>query len=1134
MSLQFYLGGSGSGKSTKLQEDIIRYSMEQPDKQFIFLVPDQFTMQTQKEMVERHPAKGIMNIDILSFGRLAYRIFEEVGKKEQIALDDTGKNLILRKIAGQMQEELPVLGRSLKKTGYIHEIKSVISELMQYGMGEKEVQQLIDCCKDRPALSGKLRDVQRIYKAFLDYLEEKYITKEGTMELLAAAIPSSDWMKDSVVVLDGFTGFTPVQNRVLEQVLRMAEKVMVAVTMEQDEKTQGEEMHLFSLSSKTISSLERLAKQNNIAKLPDVWMQEKPAFRFKDAPMLSHLQQHVFRYPTASYAGENTGEISLFFADSPREELAVVCRKIKELVKEKKMAYRDIAVITGDLERYSPYAAELFGLYEIPSFVDANRKLVLNPFTEFVKSGLGVVNQNFSYDSMMHFLRSGFTGIAKEDIDELENYILALGIRGQKNWERMFVRYPDYMKNHLEALEKINGVREQVMGLIAPLILLKKEKRAEKLVEGLYQFIVGGKAYEKLQSYQTMFREAGDYAGEKEYGQIYNYFMNLLEQIASLLAGEEMSLSEFIQVLEAGISEISVGILPQEVDYVLLGDMERTRLKDIKVLFFVGVNDGIVPAGGAGGGMISDIDREFLRESGFELAPSPRQKMYIQRMYLYMNMTKPTRQLFVSYSKMNAEGKSIRPSYLMEHMRQMFPGILVEDTSKESTLEKIAGQKDAVSYFASLFRDYAQNCVKKEEKELFYALYREFGQQNPCLVESLSEAAFYRYQPTTLPREITRMLYGMVLENSISKMEQFARCAYAHFLDYGMELKEREDFVFGSLDMGNVFHQVLELFGRKLAEEKKNWRSITDDEAKMILKASLEAVAAEYGESILFQNARTAYQISRLERILFRAVTNIRYQLRKGKFTPKNVEITFRSEIDPHKWKVGLREEEKSYIRGKIDRVDELEEDGVLYVKVVDYKSKEKKVDLVELYHGLQLQLVVYLEQAVEKEKKRYPEKEVKPAALFYYPLVDPFMEQDRKEEEEKVEEWLHKKLRSSGLIVDDDTVVNGLDAEFTDSSDVAVMERKKDGSWKSASDVISGEELTTITTYVDRKIAEITAKIRNGEKAAAPCKEETCSYCHYREVCNFDATIPGYQKQKTEKLSKKEVLEKMKSLITE
>lgn len=1200
MSLRFVFGASGAGKSTYLQKDMIEKSMADTKKQFTFLVPDQFTMQVQKDIVSMHPNKGIMNIDVLSFGRLYYRVMEEVGKKEQLLLDDTGKNLILRHLALDMEEELPVIGRSMRKVGYIHEVKSVISEFMQYSISPKDVEKIMQTAKDKPVLRGKLADVKKLYEAFLQYLGDKYLTTEETLDQLAMALPSSEHFRGSVVALDGFTGFTPVQNRVIRALLQICEEVIVVITKDG-------ESDLFDLSRKTIASLEKMAKEENVARGKDFVLEGKPVTRLRKTRELAFLEENIFRNYGVVYAphlpgtsrlekndaagtnsqngnagaagtenigasgnafdvvnmGENglakqagnAGEIGFFVADTPREEMRKVCLEIRKLIKEHQYSYRDIAVVCGDLEQYGVYGREMFSLYGIPAFVDNNRKLLLNPFTEFLKGGLQVILKDYSYESIMHFLKSGFTGISTDEIDLLENYLLALGIRGKNRWGRKFVRYPAYMKKDLDALEAVDKIRRKVLDILEPVRKIEKLATADAKTEAVYQFIVKNQVFERLEQQREEFEKRGDYAREKEYGQLYSYVMQLLEQMASLLKGEEVSLEEYIRILEAGLTELSIGVLPQGVDYVLLGDIERSRLGNIKALFFVGCNDGIIPKTNAGGGIISDFDREFLLEEGYELSPSPRQKMQMQRLYLYMNMTKPKEHLYLSYARMDGEGKSLRPSYLIDMVKDMFPGRKLEDFSEANAWDRICGTKDAEGYLADMLRLYADDMLSPEEEANFYALYHHLRSVDKELVNSLTDAAFYQYEPKRLGKAVCRQIYGAVLATSISKLEQYAACAYAHFLEYGMHLKENERYAFEAMDMGNIFHRVLQLFSLKLKEKQMDWRTFDEEDGRMLLQEILQNVTADYRESVLYQNGETTYGIMRMQRILERTILQLQYQIKKGGFVPDAVEVEFKNVISLKDWRIkaSLDEEEteKLEIRGKIDRLDTCRKGNKLYVKVVDYKSGEKKIDLLQLYQGTQLQLVIYLDQAVQKVKEKLQQSdeasdvEVVPAAMFYYPVTDPMRDEStKKAAENNLDLWLRKKLRQSGLYREDDEIIQMLDEEngaaragqkesLSYSSDVIYCERNKDGTLsKRGNDAISAADLSTVMGYANWKVAELGNDIWSGNKAIAPRSKENCSYCNFREICEFDMQIRGFRKPEEQKMQKEDVLAAMEEIL--
>ena len=281
MGLKFYIGASGSGKSYRLYEDIIAQAMENPHRNYLIVVPDQFTMQTQLDMVRRHPRSGIMNIDVLSFGRLSHRIFEEVGGNDKPVLDDTGKSLVLRKVAAGLEDDLSVMKRNIKKIGYIHEVKSALSEFMQYGLGTKEVEQLVEYSSKRGALSYKLKDLHLLYEGFLQYIREKYITTEETLDRLRHVLPKSRIVADSVIAFDGFTGFTPIQYNVIQELMLLANEVIVTVTADTREdcyKSDGEQK-LFHLSKKTICDLEKKAKEAGVARAEDVLLTESTVQR---------------------------------------------------------------------------------------------------------------------------------------------------------------------------------------------------------------------------------------------------------------------------------------------------------------------------------------------------------------------------------------------------------------------------------------------------------------------------------------------------------------------------------------------------------------------------------------------------------------------------------------------------------------------------------------------------------------------------------------------------------------------------------------------------------------------------------------------------------------------------------------
>ena len=1138
MSLRFYFGPSGSGKSHRIYEEIMQRAVQEPGRNFLIIVPDQFTMQTQKDLVMRSDRGGILNIDVLSFGRLSHRILEEVGTKEMPVLDDTGKSLVLQKIAADLKEQLPAMGSLLHKQGYIHEVKSAISEFMQYGISTQDMDKLIASAEKRGALAMKLRDLKTLYRGFQDYIRDHFITTEETLDVLRRSLAKSKILQGSVVVFDGFTGFTPIQNRLIQELMRVCAETIVTVTIgaEEDPYQMDGEQKLFHLSKKTVSDLVKLAAEAEVTRGGDVFVKGGPN-RFTETPALCYLEQNLFRYQYEPYM-EKQREIRMFEALSPREEVHQTALYIRKLIREEGLTYRDIAVVIGDLEGYASYVETEFGQLEIPCFIDRTRGIVLNPMIEYIKSALQLYIKDFSYDTVFHFLRSGMVDISREEIDELENYVIRTGARGYRTYSRLFTRRTEEMQQGSgqddteraeETLERLNRIRQQFADTVEILHMAPRAKAGE-YVDHLYDFLEQNQVQQKLLNYQQQFEQEGDLAKAREYAQIYRLVMDLLDQIYGLLGEEEISLQEFADILDAGFGEITVGTIPQNVDRIVVGDMERTRLKQVKVLFFLGVNDGNIPKNASKGGIISDMDREFLIESGTEMAPSPRQQMYIQRLYLYLNMTKPSERLYLSYAKVNSDGKGIRPSYLIDTVRKLFPQLAVEYPQNRSRLEQIEGRQEGARYLAEELREYADGTLREEERQDFYLMYRAY-EADPEGRDRLTAAAFRRYKESGLSRIVARALYGRQLENSVSRLETYAACACRHFLQYGLSLQEREEFGFEVSDMGNVYHAVLENFAGKLAESGRTWWDFEENFATQAIKEAVEGYAATYGETVLYSSARNEYAITRMSRILTRTVLTLQQHLKQGSFQPDDYELSFRFAEDLDSIHVDLSEEEKMHLQGRIDRIDVSEDAEHVYVKVIDYKSGNKKFDLAALYYGLQLQLVVYMNAAMELESRKHPDKEIVPAALLYYHIDDPTIETPVELTQEQINEEILTKLRMNGVVNSDPAVVERLDRFLQDKSKVIPVEKKKDGSFSARSGILSREELQVVSAYVDTKIRQIGREILDGKIAANPYEkgnEEACTYCAYKKVCGFDGSIPGYEKRQLEDLDKQTLMQRM------
>lgn len=1097
MSLRFIIGNSGAGKSYAAFQRVIGDAQKHPESMYYVIVPEQFTMQTQKTLVEMHPDRGILNIDILSFERLAYRVFEEVGGDTRRILEETGKNMVLQKLVQSHQKDLVYLKSQMKKPGYLEEVKSLISEFMQYDVSQEELEKMLGQAEDKTLLEMKVRDVSVLYRAFREYLAGHYMTGEEVLEILAKELPFSKKLRDSVLLLDGFTGFTPVQNKVIRELLGVCREVSVTVTMDVKEPFLCREKthQLFYMSHKMIRTLSELTRGTEAP----IWIRPGEHSRFAKSPALEFLEQNLFRYRKETY-GKAQEEIALFCAGSPQKEMEETARRIAGLVREQGYRYGDIAVISGNLEEYGSIARQVFETSGIPYFIDEKHSILMNPFVEYIRAVLEMTAQGFTYESVFRYLRCGMSDITREETDWLENYVVALGIRGFGKWTERWVRVYRGMKE--ESILELNQIREHFVEEVRELAegFSGKKKTVGEYCRCLYEFIVRSDIQKKLKKQEEIFKSRGEKAMEKEYAQIYGIVMELLDKMAEILGEEKVTPEEFRQILETGMAQAKVALIPPSMDQVLVGDMERTRLKDVRALFFVGVNEGNIPKNTDAGGILTEMDREFFKDQGVELAPGPKELMNMQRFYLYLNLTKPGEYLCLSYSHSNAKGEAASPAYLIHTVKRLFPG-LSEAEAEEQGLELLETPDTGMDYLLERIGDRDS----RENNVIFQELYSWYlrNPQYRAVMERLTEAAFMRKPADRISESVARVLYGEVSPHSATRLERYAACAFAHFLRYGLEVTERAEYEFRAMDMGNVIHQSLEEFASEVRKRGLDWSTLEAEERDSIAEECLARVAADYGNTILKSSARNQYMIERTKRILKRTVWALQEQLKQGQFRPEGFEVSIGG--------------------GRIDRMDVMQENGRIYVKIIDYKTGNTSFDLVSLYHGLQLQLVVYMDAAVQAEQKKHPDLEAEPAGIFYYNVKDPMIQANMEADMESVAPQLLKELKMNGLLAADPELIRKMDSTLISLP----VSFNKDGSFRRGSSVATREQFRLLSRFVKKKISDIQNGILSGDVEVSPYelgKKNACTYCPYQGTCGFDKKIPGYEFRRLKQFADEEL----------
>lgn len=1145
MALQFIFGPSGAGKSYYIYHKIIQESMENPKKQYLILVPEQFTMQTQKDLVSMHPRKGIMNIDVLSFERLAFRVLEETGDIRGELLEETGKSMVLRRVAQEKKKELKILGAKMDKQGYVSQLKSMVSELRQYEITSQDLEKVLKEVENKPELYYKLKDISILYQGFFDYLGENFYTQEEILDVLGRVAEKSGKIKDSVLVLDGYTGFTPIQLQLLEKLLVLSSQVYVTVTMGmgEDPYQPGSPHQLFYLSKQTVSRLCNLAKEKKIS-WSEYWIPKKQqdyAGRFLHQEPMRFLEQRLFRYGKAF--GEQKGiyekeqdAIHIRESANPGAEMEETAAMIRRMVREQGYRYGDFAVVSGDMEVYAPAASRAFGKYGIPCFIDQKHSIFMNPFVEYIRAAVDVVVENFTYESVFRLLRCGMTDISSEEMDRLENYVIAMGIQGLSKWQNPWIR--TYRGQAPEECVLLNKIRIRLVDMWEPFCKKMKEPgaRVEDYARALYGYICENHIEEQLKDYEEQFKSEQNQAMVKEYSQIYRIVMDLLDKLVEILGEQQVRPREFKEILDAGLTEAKVGVIPPTSDQVLVGDMERTRLKEIKVLFFVGVNEGKIPKEQQAGKLLSDLNREELKspleDLGLSLAPTAKEDLYTQKFYLYLNLTKPSEKVFLSYSRMDGSGQAMSPSFLISQVERLFPKVEREEEiplfleSPYSALDKLSEQLRST----------------QKESPLFEELLSWFQSQDKFrpLVQGLIDGAYYMNPQDGISKGVAHALYGVDLENSATRLEQFAKCACSHFLLYGLQLRERARYEFSMADLGTLLHDSLDLFAKKIREQGWQWTGLSDEERDALAEACVDEVVERSGETILLSSARNAYTVNRAKRMVKRSVWALQCQLRQGEFYPAMTEWAFGPQDQIESLNIPLAPGEHLHLKGRIDRIDVCQgEEDELYVKVIDYKSGATELDFVKLYYGLQLQLALYLNAAIELEQKRFPGKKVKPAGIFYYQIKDPMLNREDLKNPEYPQEELLKKLKMDGIAGAEPEILEKLDKNLAAGKSVESMaipvKYTAKGTFSSNSKVAYQNQFETMRNYVNDKAKEIGQEILNGNVNVNPFekqKENACAYCPYASVCGFDEKIPGYSYRRLHSYTSQEVWEKMREAL--
>ena len=1109
MAIQFILGASGTGKTNYIYDKMIRESMKEGHNPIVFILPEQSNMAAEQDMVSMHPMGGTMDISILSFTRLAFKVFDELQVQTNDILDDYGKSMLLMKLMKENEDQLVYYKNMIGKPGFIDEVKSLMSEFYQYQITEETLTNAIAGLSPEKSLYHKLTDLKFLLHAFNEAMKDSYMVTEQILSQLKEVVSESELLKKAEIYFDGFTGFTPAQYDVMEELMKMGANLYISITMDEDIFGDNgySEQGLFALEKQSVDKLCKLAERNRIKVIPHVGMKDN--FRLKENEELLHLERHLFRFPAVAYDDIPENVLVLSAKDS-REEALYIAGTIKEYVMKQGYSYKDFSIVTGDLREQSALWAQIMSALNIPYFLDYSEVLAHNPIVELVGMVMKLFQTDFSYESVFSLLKTGLLNVDMSRVYDLENYALKYGVRGYDWWNKAF-------RGKVKGLHDINQTRKEFMDLLGELakVFRKNTAKTKEYVSALYDFMSTICMAEHLHEMSIFMEEKGKLREAGAYMQAYNKFVSVLDKTIDILGEEEIARDDFIEVVLTGISDVRLGVIPSTLDQVVIGDIERTRLHHVKVVFVAGANEGILPKNASGQGILVDKDRRKLKDMNVVLASDSKEEMFAQQYYLYLQMVQPKQGLVITYRQSDEKGAELRPSYFVKRIQQIFPKLVVGQVENEVRVLLPSTKTELTSEFV---RQLANEEI--EDSSVYHAI----TQMKDIDVSRILEGYFYNNEAGVLDKAITRRLYGEQMTHSVSRLETYSGCAYKFFLQYGLKLAKREEYTVESSNIGTILHAVMEQFFIKVNQGDIVLSDIAKEQLDQEVENLVLQAAKEENETIFESSFRNRHQLDVLIRIAKRSIGNLCTHLGCGDMAPTYFEKKFSPEDKLDYIDMALSEGIRMEMNGIIDRVDIKETEDAVYVKIIDYKSGAKDIDYVKMYEGKQLQLTVYMSVMLEMLQREYPGKKIIPTGMYYYHIQDPIIEEN---DEDKLEQKRIESSRLSGLVNGDETSRELMDGK---SGLVTPVKYKKDGELDSRNNaLVTTEELTQISHFVREKMIDIGENIVSGKISMNPEKGEhncPCNFCDYKSVCRFEAGLGGNVYRIGSQMDKKEAKE--------
>jgi ATP-dependent helicase/nuclease subunit B len=1146
MAVQFILGRSGTGKTgycIKAITDALTTPGEQP---LILLVPEQATYQAERAILSDKRIGGYHRLNVLSFDRLQFLL---LGKNTaRPALSNIGRQMIIHRILQENKDKLELFDSSMARPGLSRQMAQTISELHRYAETPDDIERLLnELRKDEKnnITALKFADIGLILREYLKFVEDDFSDPDVQVTAACKEVPAAAFAKGARLWVDGFAGFADAELALLAELLKAADDTQIALCLEPSnldlsnpDVDKLSPVSLFSPTEQTYCDLFEIIKKNKLPLAEPIIL--KKAMRFSDSPQLGHIEKYLFRHKAPKL--ESADDIHLISAPNERAEVRFVAKTILQLVRRNNYRYRDIAVIASDIDRYQHYIESYFEDYEIPFFIDKRKPLNRHPVIQLISSALQAVTGGFSNSDIFACLKTDLVPISRYEIDLLENYCIAFGIsaidwQSSSRWEFAGSDNEDFDE------KQINRIRKKA---IAPFLKLyeklgpggdtAKKISAQEFTQILFDFLDDLKVRETIADWIEEAEKGRDGSTVEEHQQLYNKLVDIFDELVEVFGGHTFGAEDYYAIIESAFSQLTLAFIPPTLDQVLVGSIERSRHPDLKAVFLIGATQKQFPVPIGINGILSDDDRWAAESADFSLAATS-ERTLAERQYLaYIAFTRPSELLYITCPCVDDKGGDIQRSQFIFDIESLFENLREESIAdKQIDFENIQSESELTDLLCEqLGRDVLMQGTDEDEK--ISGLLDDI-----CLDERLARlGANVRYaidydNNAQLDTDVVEEYFEKKIKSSATRLSTFAACPYQHFARYILELKERKEFKLEPLDLGSFYHSVLDVLVKRLNAQKKDFVTISDNDLINLLKIQIEKVIKDSAFLSHFVKHRgyNEFIIRTACDSLQRCVLAVAQMVRAGSFRPKLSEVSFgqmrhleRSE-ESHdtigEYEIALADGRVLSLAGKIDRLDFADIEGATTVLVLDYKRRSTSFSFSKFYHGLDMQLPIYMLAVVNASGA----VKASIAGAFYMPVEANPKTASFAELPGKAESFEYK---AKGIF-------NGKYFKQLDNSAESGWNKyysfcvtSKDGQYGNyaKSSALRPDDFKGVLTFAERKIVGLALEIISGKIEITPYRigtESPCSFCKYASVCRFDWQINDYNV--LEPMSKLGVLEK-------